>query len=318
LNLGYNGKQKHNMAMKDLYKLIQEGKIKRFFRMRNKLNYPGLVSHITQRATGKEPLFVEENDYLYMLKLLKTVSIEFSLDVFALALMGNHCHILLRQQEKNLPDAMHNLFGRYARYFNSKYNRKGHVFGNRYGQAACFDDYYLLTISVYIHLNPVRAGMVEHYSQYRWTTWRLYCQEGEPDTFVNWAFIINMIHNNSSKAKMRYRELLEESIKFRTREVMEEKRTIGRFSVWIRKRFPDFIKNPQICDGGLEEYDDGLSDVDLERIIVDLKDKRRLSSLMDKKARSFAAEQLKARGYDVVEIADYMGISRATVYRILS
>lgn len=304
--------------MKDLYKLIQEGKIKRFFRTRNKLSYPGLVSHITQRATGKEPLFIEKGDYLYMLKLLKTVSIDFSLDVFAFALLGNHCHILLQQHKKNLSDAMHNLFERYAKYFNSKYNRKGHVFGNRYGQAACFDDYYLLTISVYIHLNPVRAGMVDHYSQYRWTTWRLYCQEGEPVTFVNWAFIMKMIHNNYSEAKKRYRKLLEEAIKFRIREVMEEKRTIGKFSIWIRKRFPDFIKNPQISGGGLDEYDDGLSDVDLDKIIFELKDKKRLSRSMDIKARSFAAEQLRARGYDDVEIADYMGISRTTVYRIFS
>jgi len=99
---------------------------------------------------------------------------------------------------------------------------------------------------------------------------------------------------------------------------MEEKRTIGRFSIWIKKRFPDFIKNSQVFDEGLGEYDDGLSDVDLDRIIVALKDKKRLSRSMNIKARSFAVEQLKARGYDALEIADYMGLSRATVFRILS
>ena len=88
VDLWYKGREKLNFDMKDLYNLIQHGKIKRFFRVRNKLNYPGLVSHITQRATGKEPLFIEEGDYLYMLKLLKELSIDFSFDVLRSRLWG--------------------------------------------------------------------------------------------------------------------------------------------------------------------------------------------------------------------------------------
>ena len=76
--------------------LIQEGKIKRFFRATRKLTAPGLVSHLTQRAAGKEPLFVEESDYLFMLANLKEIAKKRSLSVFAFCLMPNHLHLLLR------------------------------------------------------------------------------------------------------------------------------------------------------------------------------------------------------------------------------
>ncbi len=306
------------LIMKDIYKLISEGKIKRFFQVRNKLSYPGLVSHITQRATGKEPLFLEEGDYLYLLKLLKEISSKFSFEVFAFALMTNHVHILIRQKEDNLAEAMHNLFARYAHYFNYKYGRKGHVFGNRYSQAACFDDYYLLAISIYIHLNPVRAGMVDHYYHYPWTTWRLYCRQGEIQSFVNWRFIIGLIDADIEIARTQYKKLMNKSFQFRFREVLENKKNIGRLEIWIRKNFPDIITNPteqNLEEGGYEIY---LDQLDVSQMINKLKDRKRLTSSMDIKARNFVAGQLKARGYSPIEIADYMGISRATVYRALS
>ena len=74
--------------------------------------------------------------------------------------MPNHVHFLLRQNEANLHEAMRDLFSRYARRHNKKYERKGHLFGGRYRQAVCLDESYFLAVSLYIHLNPVRAGLV--------------------------------------------------------------------------------------------------------------------------------------------------------------
>lgn len=304
--------------MTDLIELIRQGKIKRSFRARGKLNYPGLVSHITQRATGKEPLFLEDSDYLYMLKLLKESANEFQLQVFAFVLMQNHAHILLRQKEANLSGAMHNLFHRYAVNFNNKYSRKGHVFCNRFRQAACFDNYYLLTASVYIHLNPVRAGIVEDYQDYKWSTWRLYCRKAEQPTFVDWKFILEMIDSEIPAARKRYEELLEEAKQYRGGDALEAKRAIGKFSLWIKKRHPDFLKiKDRTKPGGL--MPGGYAgDIELDSLIEYLQIKKRLRRPRDVKARQFAVEQLKARGFNTEEITDYMGISRATVFRILS
>jgi REP element-mobilizing transposase RayT len=112
-------------------------KINRHFRATRKLKTPNVVSHITQRAAGKEPLFVEEKDYVYMLWLLKEVTRKYSLTLYAFCLMSNHVHLLLSPGEENLYDAMQNLFSRYAMIFNRKYERKGHLFGGPYRQAVC-------------------------------------------------------------------------------------------------------------------------------------------------------------------------------------
>lgn len=77
-----------NAAM-DPIDLIREGKVKRYFRATKKLSAPGIISHITQRAAGKEPLFLEESDYLFMLGRLKEISMNYSLEIYAFCLMPN-------------------------------------------------------------------------------------------------------------------------------------------------------------------------------------------------------------------------------------
>lgn len=81
---------------------IAHRKIRRVFRAKQKLNAPGLVSHITQRAAGKEPLFLEDADYLYMLVLLKEICHKHAVKIYAFCLMENHIHILLRPTQSGL------------------------------------------------------------------------------------------------------------------------------------------------------------------------------------------------------------------------
>ena len=109
----------------DSLNLLTSGKIKRYFRATKKLSTPGIISHITQRAAGKEPLFLEDSDYLVMLKLFKEVALNCALEIYAFCLMPNHVHFLLSPKESNLFDAMRDLFSRYAMHFNRKYERKG-------------------------------------------------------------------------------------------------------------------------------------------------------------------------------------------------
>jgi putative transposase len=104
---------------------LESGQVKRFFRTRQKLNAPGVISHITQRASGADRLFQEEDDYLEMLARLKRVSQAHELEFMAFVLMPNHVHLLLSQNKANLHKAMRELFLGYARRYNKKYERKG-------------------------------------------------------------------------------------------------------------------------------------------------------------------------------------------------
>jgi len=94
----------------DILKLVEEGKIKRIFTARGKIAYPGACCHITQRAPGREMLFLENSDHLFMLKLLKEKSNIYSFDVYGFVLMSNHVHLQIRLNKANLSEAMKSLF----------------------------------------------------------------------------------------------------------------------------------------------------------------------------------------------------------------
>jgi REP element-mobilizing transposase RayT len=171
--------------MDSIINALESGKVKRFFRVRQKINAPGIISHITQRASGAERLFHEEDDCLEMLARLKRVSQTHELEFMAFVLMPNHVHLLLSQKKENLHKAMRELFLGYSRRYNKKYERKGHLFGGRYRQAVCFDEAYFLAVSLYIHLNPVRAGLVVQPTDYRWSSCRLYTEAPVTQSFVS-------------------------------------------------------------------------------------------------------------------------------------
>jgi putative transposase len=95
----------------------------RGFMLTRKILVEDGVYHVTQRAPGREIIFVEDKDYLRCLYLLKETAKEFNLDILCFALLPNHLHLLLKTKNKNLDKAMKYLFQRYAQWFNKTYYR---------------------------------------------------------------------------------------------------------------------------------------------------------------------------------------------------
>lgn len=298
--------------------LIREGKIRRYFRATQKLNVPNLVSHITQRAAGKEPSFLEDSDYLTMLGLLKEIAENYSLEMFAFCLMPNHVHLLFSSREPNLYDAMRDLFSRYAMRFNRKYERKGHLFGGPYRQSVCLDDSYLLAASLYIHQNPVRAGLATDPVNYRWSSCRLYCRDGAPKSFIDSDFILKLLPKGEVSRKQRYRRLLRQGGELETGQVLEQEDAIERFRSKLTSMFPSLFKRiggkKQIAGfSGIE-----LLDIEeLEKQIEAMRSGQISDKPESKEAKKHLIEQLIARGYKRGEIAERLGVSRKTVYNML-
>jgi putative transposase len=226
----------------DIEGLGIKANVQRVFRARQKINDPGLISHITQRAAGKEPLFVQDSDYLTMLGLLKESSEKFNLNYYALCLMPNHVHLLLEPAKKNLSDAMRSIFSRYAAAFNQKYQRRGHLFGGPYRQSICLDQTYLLSASVYIHLNPVRAGIVDDANAYRWSSSSLYCQEKSTESFVNPQPVLKLVHDDEPEARKQYKVILKTAHTSELDNALEQEGAIEKFCVRLAEIFPRLFK----------------------------------------------------------------------------
>ena len=302
----------------DALELIRQGKIKRYFRATRKLNVAGIVCHVTQRAAGKEPLFLEDSDYLFMLGLLKEIANNYSLNMYAFCFMPNHAHLLFSPREDNLYDAMRDLFSRYAMKFNRKYERKGHLFGGPYRQAVCLDDSYLLAASLYIHMNPVKAALVPDPLSYRWSSCRLYYEDNAPKSFVDPDFILRLLSEEGIENKKKYRLLLKQSSELETVHVLEQEDAIERFRSKLSSIFPSLFKmvdkKRQIAKFlgidlvGMEE---------LEKQIETIGKENSSSKPESRKAKKYLIEQLISRGYTRVEIAERLGVSRKTIYNIL-
>jgi putative transposase len=302
----------------DPIELIREGKVKRYFRATRKLNVPGLVSHITQRAAGKEPLFVEEADYLDMIRLLSETAKKHTLMLYAFCLMRNHVHLLLSLREGSLDDAMRDLFAQYAARFNRKYERKGHLFGGPYRQSACLEDAYLLAASLYIHLNPVRAGLVQDPGKYRWSSCGLYTRACNAKPFVDPDLVLGLLAAEPPKARRRYGELLERAATLTIKPVSEEKNAVEVFLAGLAQQIPRLWAWLHERSRSVDRRATALQPSDRwEERIANLRQDGFGRRPETRAAVRHLIEQLISRGYRRKEIAQRLGISRKTVYNLL-
>ena len=294
---------------------LENGRVKRFFSARQKMNAPGVISHITQRASGAEFLFHEEDDYLEMLARLKKLSETHEIEFIAFVLMPNHVHFLLYQNEANLHEAMRDLFSQYARRHNKKYERKGHLFAGRYRQAVCLDESYFLAVSLYIHLNPVRAGLVVEPTDYRWSSCRLFTESPVTQSFVSPQRILELLSQNPQEAQGIYRKMLEEGQKIKMGEVFEDRRAIHDLQWSLSSVFHFLGKLATLRKGEPSKHWD---ETELEERIAAF-EKGRIHPLpRDKEAKRYLIEQLISRGFTRGEIARKLGLSRKTIYNLIA
>ncbi|MGI9589767.1 MAG: transposase [Myxococcota bacterium] len=137
-----------------------------------RLDAPGAMHHVIARGIEKGLIFRDDRDRLDLLRRLSRVFPECGLSCFGWAFMPNHAHFVVRTGGTPLAVAMARVSTGYARHFNERHERVGHLFQNRYKAVPILDESHLLTCIRYVHLNPVRAGLVadtEALATYPWT-----------------------------------------------------------------------------------------------------------------------------------------------------
>jgi len=126
-----------------------------------RLNAPGVLHHVMARGIERRPIFIDDRDRDEFIYRLSDLAQEGKLIVYAWSLMLNHFHLLVRTGKISLSRSMRSLLTGYAGYFNRRHRRHGHVFQNRFKSIICEEEPYFLELVRYLHLNPLRAGIVK-------------------------------------------------------------------------------------------------------------------------------------------------------------
>lgn len=137
-----------------------------------RLDAPGTLHHVMGRGIERTKIFRTDADRTDFVNRLATLCQQGHLGVYAWALMPNHFHLLLRTGTRPLAQGMKRLLTGYVVNFNRRHKRYGHLFQNRYKSILCEEDPYLLELTRYIHLNPLRGGLVQglrDLRNYPWT-----------------------------------------------------------------------------------------------------------------------------------------------------
>jgi len=133
---------------------------------------PNTPHHVIQRGHNKQPVFFKEDDYEIYLRLLRKWTGEFGVKIHGYCLMTNHVHLLLNPGPNvhSLAQAMKRVSGKFTRRINRLHVRTGTLWESRFKSSPIQTSEYLLACSRYVDLNPVRAGMVMHPGEYRWSS----------------------------------------------------------------------------------------------------------------------------------------------------
>ncbi len=169
-----------------------------------RIEYPGAFYHVTNRGNRKQPIVRSDDDRLLFLNCLREAHARLGAVVHVYCLMDNHYHLFLETPRGNLSRTMHLINLKYAAYFNRKYSLDGHTFQGRFQAILVQAVEYACEVAPYIHLNPVRAQLVDRPEEFRWSNYRAYLGLTPPESWAPCSFILSLFGASLPEARKRY------------------------------------------------------------------------------------------------------------------
>ncbi len=178
----------------------------------HRIAYDGAIYHVTIRGNNDEVVFRDDQDYgTYLGRLTRTIG-RHAISLLAYGLMTNHIHLVVRTPQANVSTAMQWLHGCYAAVFNRRHRRRGHLFGDRFFSSVVDTDEYLLEATRYIHLNPVRAGIVQRPEDHRWSSYPRYLGEKDELVPIEPDLVLDLISANPQQREFLYQRFVEDGL----------------------------------------------------------------------------------------------------------
>lgn len=174
-----------------------------------RIEYEGAFYHVINRGNAGEDIFISDRDHEKFLEYLETAVERFSINIHTYCLMTNHYHLLIETPHANLSKAIQWINVSYSVYFNRKRKRSGHLFQGRFKSILVEADEYLKHLSRYIHLNPVRAGMVGKPSDYRWSSYLYFIGNSKTPAWFERKWLLSQFGKSLKAAAVNYKKFVE-------------------------------------------------------------------------------------------------------------
>jgi len=173
-----------------------------------RIEFPGAFYHVMNRGNTGMDIFESERDREKFLEYVGKAVVRYEIKVHTYCLMSTHYHILIETPHANLSQVIKWINVSYSIYFNRKRRRCGHLFQGRFKAVLVDADQYLKHLSRYIHLNPVRAGMVGHCKDYRWSSYPVFGGYVKSPEWFKTDWLLSLFGDRGI-ANKRYREFVE-------------------------------------------------------------------------------------------------------------
>ena len=272
-----------------------------------RIEYAGAIYHVTSRGDRREAIYLNDEDRCSWLEIFGSVCERFNWRCHAWCLMDNHYHIVVETVEGNLSKGMRQLNGVYTQAHNRRHNRVGHVFQGRFKGILVDRESYLLELSRYVVLNPLRAQMVKQLVHWRWSSYRSMIGKSEIPEWLETDWLLGRFGKQRKRAVVKYIEFV--------------KAGTGMESIWDEKKHPGILGDEIFIESIYKHYVDKKT-ADLQEItrLERRSPGKPLESYFGEKvdrAEAMAAAY-KSGQYTLKEIAEYCNVHYSTVSRLVN
>ena len=178
-----------------------------------RLEISGGLYHVTSRGDRREDIYHDDTDRDIWLTTLAQCCERFNWAIHAWCQMSNHYHLIIETPDGNLSAGMRQLNGVYTQIVNRRHQRVGHVFQGRYKAILVDRDSYLLELSRYVVLNPVRATMVKHTRHWKWSSYHATIDKDLRPEWLHVDWLLSQLAHQRNRQVERYIEFVQQGVR---------------------------------------------------------------------------------------------------------
>jgi putative transposase len=266
-----------------------------------RLEFPDALYHLTSRGDRREDIYEDDMDRGAFLDVLSSVIEQFNWTCYAYCLMSNHYHLLVQTPDANLSKGMRQLNGVYTQAYNRRHNKTGHLFQGRYKSILVDEDSYLLELSRYIVLNPVRAGMTRRVDQWKWSSYLAMVGEDIVPGWLASDYLLSQFSVQRKTAIRKYMAFVQDGLR--------------RDSIWAQLNNQIYLGDQKFIDSLQQEKEKDLQIPKIQKrsIAKTIQEYAKMSSSRDEAI----VKAYDSGAYSYQELGEYFGLHFTRIGKIV-